>query len=711
MAYNTKEIVKDRDGNPISQYYNPAADKYEPVEGVGGGNAVVIYNADGTENNSLSLIPILDKLSELTGTAIDEETRKDNELQRIALYEQISQMLADGDLKGDKGDTGLGLQFDWDGTKLGVRVEGQTQYVYVQLKGEKGDKGDTGEIENLTKGHIEDALGFTPENEDNKGVANGYASLDNTGNVPENQLGNISIPDMEAENISYDNTESGLEAEDVQGAIDEVVDDLDSHLAETMTEIANVKTGFGAKGDGITDDTSAIQNALDYVESRGGGIVYIPPGTYILEGALHIGNNVRLIGSGKSTVLDATEELTEGSYTIHNKGRGGCETYDGASCFSIENLSLISSTRKRQGLYFDNAVDFQVRNIWGLGKCLDHYIDVNNSKNGLFENIYLTFDPQGTAPFQIDSREGQNNGITVKNLFVNNPNPIYDTSALSGEYAAIHFHRTGAKNINISNVFSQGMNVFVYKDSGMKLENVSITNVKIVNCVHPLNFTSSGDNRQKNILFRDWIIESDQVNRGFGRIFDTDNLTIENISINVNGSESEPSIDLVRCDKVGIGGIEFTGEYKGITVGRPLSFIGNEESSFVITKAITGEWLPDLRGSITAGTVTYSRQQGWYTIIGNIIYLNARLTMESIVGGEGNAYVFNLPVEILDDHRPAGSIGIGGRYKGSLSDLVVTGASLSSGDILRFNPAFTEDYVQIQDLDDSFLTFSISYMF
>lgn len=82
MAYNTKPIVADKDNNPISQYYNPATDSYEPVEGQSGANKVVLYNADGTENNELSLLPILDKLSQLTGSVIDENTRKANEVTR-----------------------------------------------------------------------------------------------------------------------------------------------------------------------------------------------------------------------------------------------------------------------------------------------------------------------------------------------------------------------------------------------------------------------------------------------------------------------------------------------------------------------------------------------------------------------------------------------------------------------------------------------------
>ena len=165
MAYNTKPIVTDKDGNPISQYFNPFTDSYEAVEGNKGANKVTLYNADGSENTGLSLLPILDKLSQLTGTVIDEETRKDNELQRIAFYNQLQQMLASGEFKGDKGDrgiqgeTGKGLQFNWQGTQLGVRVEGESNYVYVDLKG------DTGTIDNLTSQHVIDALGYTPLNE------------------------------------------------------------------------------------------------------------------------------------------------------------------------------------------------------------------------------------------------------------------------------------------------------------------------------------------------------------------------------------------------------------------------------------------------------------------------------------------------------------------------------------------------------------------
>ena len=46
--------------------------------------------------------------------------------------------------KGAKGDTGVGLEFAWNGTQLGVRREGDSAYTYVDLKGETGETGATG---------------------------------------------------------------------------------------------------------------------------------------------------------------------------------------------------------------------------------------------------------------------------------------------------------------------------------------------------------------------------------------------------------------------------------------------------------------------------------------------------------------------------------------------------------------------------------------
>ena len=61
------------------------------------------------------------------------------------------------------------------------------------------------------------------------------------------------------------------------------------------TNLFNVLT-FGAKGDGVTNDTAAVQAALAAANTNQGGIVFFPPGTYLLTQSLSVSNGVELRG-------------------------------------------------------------------------------------------------------------------------------------------------------------------------------------------------------------------------------------------------------------------------------------------------------------------------------------------------------------------------------------------------------------------------------
>ncbi|MDR3251070.1 MAG: discoidin domain-containing protein [Tannerella sp.] len=56
-------------------------------------------------------------------------------------------------------------------------------------------------------------------------------------------------------------------------------------------------TEFGATGNATTDNTAAIQNALNKAGSEGGGIVFLPPGKYKVTGNLTVPSNVELKGA------------------------------------------------------------------------------------------------------------------------------------------------------------------------------------------------------------------------------------------------------------------------------------------------------------------------------------------------------------------------------------------------------------------------------
>ena len=68
----------------------------------------------------------------------------------------------------------------------------------------------------------------------------------------------------------------------------------------------NAKTGFGAKGDGKTDDTKALQSALN-AAAKGtlNSTLFLPAGTYLITGTLTINYhiNISFIGADPATTI------------------------------------------------------------------------------------------------------------------------------------------------------------------------------------------------------------------------------------------------------------------------------------------------------------------------------------------------------------------------------------------------------------------------
>jgi parallel beta-helix repeat protein len=72
----------------------------------------------------------------------------------------------------------------------------------------------------------------------------------------------------------------------------------------TKLPIYNVKD-FGAIGDGVTDDTAAIQAALDAAGVTSGG-VFVPEGTYKIASSINLLSNIVVAGVGPLTKLQAS---------------------------------------------------------------------------------------------------------------------------------------------------------------------------------------------------------------------------------------------------------------------------------------------------------------------------------------------------------------------------------------------------------------------
>lgn len=70
-------------------------------------------------------------------------------------------------------------------------------------------------------------------------------------------------------------------------------------LSDKIGDMISVKD-FGAKGDGVTDDTSAIAQAL-----QAHYCIFIPEGTYRITSTVSVGFGKKIFGAGQSTILKA----------------------------------------------------------------------------------------------------------------------------------------------------------------------------------------------------------------------------------------------------------------------------------------------------------------------------------------------------------------------------------------------------------------------
>src|SRR3990170_3141800 len=93
-----------------------------------------------------------------------------------------------------------------------------------------------------------------------------------------------------------------------------VTDATPAYAAESA-DITNGTTPqeFGAVGDGVADDTDAIQQAIDAQQNRANKIVYFPPGTYRITRTLVVpdvealgANFNRLVLAGAGTMGSRT---------------------------------------------------------------------------------------------------------------------------------------------------------------------------------------------------------------------------------------------------------------------------------------------------------------------------------------------------------------------------------------------------------------------
>lgn len=233
----------------------------------------------------------------------------------------------------------------------------------------------------------------------------------------------------------------------------------------TNTLVFNV-TDFGAKGDGVTDDTAAIQSAIyaaqnatnqDAGRIRGGGTVYFPTANpyYLIGGSLvftsllngtYYQTPIRLTGTGGSFIQAGTPNYSAGACLFFNPGADYHALIDtrATGTLEVDHLSLVENGNRAVPFIFTSSTIINVHDCYFYGMGSAQYwptvfvLGGTDNTQGVGTNS--AFSGYGTI---INNNYGYNVGTFVRGgVFANAVNILNNTVQFAG-FVEAAFEFTG----------------------------------------------------------------------------------------------------------------------------------------------------------------------------------------------------------------------------------------------------------------------------
>ncbi len=143
-------------------------------------------------------------------------------------------------------------------------------------------------------------------------------------------------------------------------------------------------TPWNAVGDGVADDTVAIQSALNAAGANGGGIVYLPAGKYKLTGTLDVPVGVELRGSFPSR---HAAQLYDGHVKVTVlQPYGGAGATNGPPAIALEpnagvvGLSVTYEMQDTNATAYPPTIQGRGANVYAIGVLCPNaywYVDLN----------------------------------------------------------------------------------------------------------------------------------------------------------------------------------------------------------------------------------------------------------------------------------------------------------------------------------------------
>ena len=327
--------------------------------------------------------------------------------------------------------------------------------------------------------------------------------------------------------------------ETINSQLTDVIKTINSQIGsiENKFTVVNAKD-FGAKGDGVTDDTQSLQNALDYLNSIGGGTLFLPAGSYIISknyealtldnyGSPNIvlnacliirGNNITIIGEGKDNTnlkMYPSNYKTTGnidgelstmiilSSSVYEDGEKPAKQYNisiknlelngGAGQWNSSILANDSVPKKPQqgkGIHcysYSPIENFTVENC-NIINMYQEGIYGQRSKNGKVINCYFDYcNPAGGNLCGSTTYDGctfkNNHNFNIEHAHDGEFNKLivrncYFYDCVTAPICHIGSYYT-KKDDNIQSIFISDNNNFIYSDNNKYSKNINIDNYDV----------------------------------------------------------------------------------------------------------------------------------------------------------------------------------------------------------------------------------------
>lgn len=202
-------------------------------------------------------------------------------------------------------------------------------------------------------------------------------------------------------------------------------------LAEKHGGVVNVKD-YGAKGDGVTDDTAAFKKAIERDQiANQGKIIYVPNGTYLVSDTINWPR-----GKSKGNYYKRTSIIGE------TREKSIIKLKDNTPSFSQPQPKPIIDTRHNRANGFFNRVENLTLNT-GSGNQSAIAIKLNSNNGGGIFNVSVV-SSDGKGSHGIDLTGAEIGPLLVKNVSVEG----FDTGikVSGGKTNSVHMENIALKN-------------------------------------------------------------------------------------------------------------------------------------------------------------------------------------------------------------------------------------------------------------------------